>query len=287
MSRTRQPHREPLQAINLAGISPEIPARRKKKLRSQRRQRKQPVVRTVSSSDEDDGSHQEENDYFRSERIKQKTPSPRNQQKQTKKERYQQRGSDTEAFSPTPSKRMELSTSVDDLSLLAPGVLARLAVCNNDIHGLKKMLQEDPTLLNDVAEVGESGAEEGGLTVLHVACMVGNAECTELIIRLHPNIDALSESGRTALHYACMQGQATCVNLLLSAGADYWLKDIMDSNAKDYAEDAAAGDWALCVAEINAKEVEFGFKMMKRGAGIVSMIAIIGGLCYWLTKKEK
>lgn len=219
--------------------------------------------------------------------FKQKTPSPRNQQKQTKKERYQQRGSDTESFSPTPSKRMELSTSVDDLSLLAPGVLARLAVCNNDIHGLKKMLQEDPTLLNDVAEVGESGAEEGGLTVLHVACMMGNAECTELIIRLHPNIDALSESGRTALHYACMQGQATCVNLLLSAGADYWLKDIMDNNAKDYAEDAAAGDWALCVAEINAKEVEFGFKMMKRGAGIVSMIAIIGGLCYWLTKKEK
>ena len=68
------------------------------------------------------------------------------------------------------------------------------------------MLQKDPNLLDDVSEIGENGAIESGLTVLHVACMQGHEECTELIIRLHPNItasiNAKAESGRTALHFA-------------------------------------------------------------------------------------
>ena len=249
----------------------DTPVSKTKKHRRRARQRKQ----NFSSSEDDNSDQESEENYLRQQRVHHKTPISKKTKKTTKRRKRTMR----ESFSPVkPPSPLSINVS--------QGVVARLAVINNDIKGLQEMLLDEPSLVDDVSEQGENGAVEAGWTMLHVACQLGHDECTELILLSSPNINAKTEAGSTPLHFACSQGHATCVKLLLDAGAKYHFKDIMDQTPKDNAQMAALGDCDVCVELIEEAEEEFNFAVLKVGAGVIGTIAIITGLIIWLRKKD-
>jgi hypothetical protein len=243
-----------------------------KKITRRRRRRQRQVIQS-ESSDSDDIDDTEENYFLQQQRVQVKTPLEKQQKKKKNrtKNRRQPRGADI--FSPV--KRPELPAS--DMS---PGMMIRLAVCKKDLDSLKNMLIMNPSLVHDTSEVGENGAIEAGLTVLHVACQLGLDCCVELILKLSPTVDVnvQTESGSTALHYACSQGHATCVDLLICAGAKIHLKDILNQTPKEVAENSLMGDWDTCVELIEEEKTRIGFKALQ----IFSTVAVVTGLCYGL-----
>jgi hypothetical protein len=170
---------------------------------------------------------------------------------------------------------------------LSAGETARQAVCKGDVATLTKLLTADPELVHDCSEIGELGSIEAGLTVLHVACQLGSAECTELILNFEPNVNAQTEGGSTALHNACSQGHATCVELLLSAGAKINLRDIMDQTAKQVAEYSARGNWVACFQLIQQEEERFGWKVLKVGGGVTFAVVGLGAFAWWWRNRKE
>lgn len=170
---------------------------------------------------------------------------------------------------------------------LSPGETARQAVCKGDVATLTELLTEDPELVHDCSEIGELGSIEAGLTVLHVACQLGSAECTELILNFKPNVNAQTEGGSTALHNACSQGHATCVELLLGAGAKINLRDIMDQTAKQVAEYSARGNWVACFQLIQQEEERFGWKVLKVGGGVTFAVVGLGAFLWWWRNQKE
>ena len=271
MSSIRQPFKElgrfpTVDDLPATDISTEQPPKR----RRSRRQRKKQRVVVESSSDEE--NHAEENDFLNQQRLHVKTPISK-ATKSTRQQRRSRRAA--ESSSPVkPPSPLSINVSV--------GVMSRLAVIKNDVQGLKDMLLEDSSLVDDCAEAGENGAPDAGWTMLHVASSVGNATCVEIIIQCSPDLNARTEGGSTALHFACQGGHSTCVELLVNAGAQYHLKDILDETPKDVAKGAAQADWAICVEIIEEAEVAFGVKIFKIGGGVVGAVALFTGLYFWL-----
>ena len=83
----------------------------------------------------------------------------------------------------------------------------------------------------DDADLLQSGFEQGldvnasdpdwdGRTPLHVACLLGHADCVETLIKLNANVNSRRDSDLwTPLHCSAEKGQLDCVKLLLDAGA--------------------------------------------------------------------
>ena len=137
----------------------------------------------------------------------------------------------------------------------------------NKVKEMERLLRKDPSLVNDAAALGEHGAVESGLTALHVACQLGHDECVGLLILRQANVNMQTEGGNTPLHFACAEGYSGCVDQLIKAGAKTHLKDILDQTPKDVAKLACKRQWDVCVDQIEAEEVRFGFQVLKLGAG--------------------
>jgi ankyrin repeat protein len=63
-------------------------------------------------------------------------------------------------------------------------------------------------------------AGRGGRTILHMMCVDGDKEATELLICKGADISVRARSGSTALFYAAINGYANIVELLIEKGAD-------------------------------------------------------------------
>ena len=155
------------------------------------------------------------------------------------------------------------------------------AVHDRDYHCVKKMLTENPSLAHEVFQI----MGEAGTTLLHYACSLGLPVCTELILRLVPNIavNVQTEGGSTALHCACSQGAATCVELLISAGAKIHLTNILNQTPSDVCRDSLSGDYQACQQLIETERQRVGMVFMKTSTGILAVTGLCYGLYYFLT----
>jgi len=82
----------------------------------------------------------------------------------------------------------------------------------------KTATKDDVVTLLD-AGVNVNARNESGLTPLHFATSVGNADIIKLLIEAGANVNARSEDGDTPLHDAARYGNADIVKALLEAGA--------------------------------------------------------------------
>ena len=159
------------------------------------------------------------------------------------------------------------------------------AVHDRDYHCVKKMLTENPSLAHEVFQI----MGKAGMTLLHYSCSLGLPVCTELILRLVPNIavNAQTEGGSTALHCACSQGAATCVELLISAGAKIHLTNILNQTPSDVCRDSLSGDYQACQQLIETERQRVGMVFMKTSTGILAVTGLCYGLYYFLTTNKK
>lgn len=89
-----------------------------------------------------------------------------------------------------------------------------LPASKGDVTELKKMLEEDPTLVN-------SACESHGFTPLMLACEYGHKEAATLLLGLGADVHvARKQGGETALHLAAARGHPELVILLLRYGAE-------------------------------------------------------------------
>ena len=155
------------------------------------------------------------------------------------------------------------------------------AISMKNHHCVKKMLTENPSLAHEVFQI----RGEAGVTLLHYACSLGFAICTELILRLVPNIavNVQTKRGNTALHCACSQGSATCVELLISAGAKIHLKNILNQTPNDVCRDSLSGDYQACQQLIETERQRVGMIFLKTSAGILAVTGLCYGLYHFLT----
>ena len=164
------------------------------------------------------------------------------------------------------------------------GFQLRTATIHNKVNEIERLLRKDPSLVNDAAALGEHGAVESGLTALHVACQLGHDECVGLLILRQANVNMQTEGGNTPLHFACAEGYSGCVDQLIKAGAKTHLKDILDQTPKDVAKLACKRQWDVCVDQIEAEEVRFGFQVLKLGAGFLAFSAAAVAAFWYLNR---
>lgn len=69
-----------------------------------------------------------------------------------------------------------------------------------------------------------------GVTIPISACVGGNADVAELLLRCGAEIDARDRDGKTALMIAVINGQQKLVELLLEKRADLNVKNEVGSN---------------------------------------------------------
>jgi ankyrin repeat protein len=86
------------------------------------------------------------------------------------------------------------------------------AIRNEDAIVVKKLLQEDPSLLNI--------KDNRGSTPLLLATYFGNEEITDFLLSLKPDIDEKDASGNTALMGVCFKGFGSIAEKLIKAGAN-------------------------------------------------------------------
>ena len=85
-----------------------------------------------------------------------------------------------------------------------------LAVSNDDVPSVVNLLKQQPNYSLNLTK------EDGGDTVLHVACRHDEPEIVEILLH-HPHINpnAKNRNGETPLWVAATTGNANCVSLLL------------------------------------------------------------------------
>lgn len=120
----------------------------------------------------------------------------------------------------------------------------RLAARTGKIHPLQRLLQRDPSYINEARE-------EDGWTALHLASFWGHVDCVKALLSAGAATDLVDIEGRTALHMACLYGEAQSVRLLLEANADATLMGRASKTALDFAHESGATD---CVALLLAHE---------------------------------
>eukprot|EP00281_Chroomonas_sp_CCMP1168_P019083 CAMPEP_0206237766 /NCGR_PEP_ID=MMETSP0047_2-20121206/14442_1 /ASSEMBLY_ACC=CAM_ASM_000192 /TAXON_ID=195065 /ORGANISM="Chroomonas mesostigmatica_cf, Strain CCMP1168" /LENGTH=529 /DNA_ID=CAMNT_0053662227 /DNA_START=21 /DNA_END=1610 /DNA_ORIENTATION=- len=112
-----------------------------------------------------------------------------------------------------------------------------LLVCaqRNDVDGIKKLLQKG---------LDASTANGVGQTALHVACLWGNVESAQELIKAKADVNLQNNfSGGTPLHCAATEndrgnkeGRTACVKALVEAGADVEIRDFRQKAAYQYSQ---------------------------------------------------
>lgn len=85
---------------------------------------------------------------------------------------------------------------------------------------------------------------DGGLTALHVACMMCFPDCTRELLEANADVDALDDRNATPLQYASLTGDLECVKILVHAGARLDLKNQGGYTARDVATHRSLRVWA-------------------------------------------
>src|SRR5439155_2107325 len=106
-------------------------------------------------------------------------------------------------------------------------------------------------------------AQGDGMTALHWAADHGDAAMTELLLRAHASVKALTRiGGYTPLHIAAKSGSAAVVKALLKAGADANAITASGATALHLAAAAGSADAVNALldkgANANAQETEWG-----------------------------
>lgn len=94
------------------------------------------------------------------------------------------------------------------------------AAKTGDLQKLKKILQTDPTLVNNT--------DRDKMTPLHYAIDEGKLEAASFLIANGADIDAVNYKKETALHIAAYDGNAEAAKLLLKHGADPAKREMRD-----------------------------------------------------------
>ncbi len=94
------------------------------------------------------------------------------------------------------------------------------AVKTGDIERLKKILGENPSLVNS--------PDKDKMTPLHHAVDTENLKVISLLISHEADVNAVNYKKETSLHIAVFKGNADAVKLLLKHGADHTKRDMHD-----------------------------------------------------------
>jgi len=94
------------------------------------------------------------------------------------------------------------------------------AAKTGDIDQLKKILEENPTLVDS--------QDKDKMTPLHHAIDAGNLEAVSLLISSGANVNAVNYKTETPLHMAANAGNADAVRLLLRHNADPSMREMRD-----------------------------------------------------------
>ncbi|XP_065178460.1 uncharacterized protein LOC135809117 [Sycon ciliatum] len=76
-----------------------------------------------------------------------------------------------------------------------------------------------------VPRVNVNATDNDGLTLLHLCCFAGAADCVRLLVERGAEVDAADEAGWTPLHVAAYEGLTDVVQTLVSAGATIEARD--------------------------------------------------------------
>ncbi len=136
-------------------------------------------------------------------------------------------------------------------------------------------------------------AQGDGMTALHWAGEVGDAEMADVIIRAGANIEALTRMGDyTALHIAAEAGNGPVVKTLLEAGADFQKRtSVGGAQPLHYASEAGSVEAVRALldqgADIDARQTAWGqtpliFAASKNRVEVLELL-IERGADTWLT----
>nr|XP_012609143.1 putative ankyrin repeat domain-containing protein 20A5 isoform X4 [Microcebus murinus]XP_020135706.1 putative ankyrin repeat domain-containing protein 20A5 isoform X4 [Microcebus murinus] len=101
------------------------------------------------------------------------------------------------------------------------------AACQGDVEKVKRLLSEEPWILNDKDFVRR--------TALHLACANGHAEVVRLLVDNKCQLNRHDNKKRTALIKAVQCQEEECVTVLLEDGADPNVHDLYGNTALHYA----------------------------------------------------
>lgn len=94
------------------------------------------------------------------------------------------------------------------------------AAKTGDLDGLKKILSENPSLVNS--------PDKDKMTPLHHAIDAGNLKAASLLISHGADVNAVNFKTETPLHIAAYEGNAGAVRLLLEHNADPTMREMRD-----------------------------------------------------------
>lgn len=85
------------------------------------------------------------------------------------------------------------------------------ATAEDDARELRRILTE--------FEVNVNFLSPAGVSLLHTAALVGNAEAVKVLTEFGAKVDFQDDNGRSALEIALIAGNFDCASLLINAGA--------------------------------------------------------------------
>lgn len=94
------------------------------------------------------------------------------------------------------------------------------AARSGDLESLKKILSEDPTLVNS--------PDKNEMTPLHHAVAAGKLKAASLLISYGADVNAVNYKKETPLHIAAIEGNSEAVKLLLEHNADPTMREMRD-----------------------------------------------------------
>lgn len=103
--------------------------------------------------------------------------------------------------------------------------------------------------------------DDQGRTFLIWASEFGNVDAARSLIKSGMKVNVVDNVGWSALHFACYNGRRECIKELLTAGADWTLKDMWGKSPGDIAADRGKGRiWKAALDQFLAQRAE----MVKR-----------------------
>jgi ankyrin repeat protein len=155
------------------------------------------------------------------------------------------------------------------IMLCAPAFVAAVSFGPGPTHAVPAVA--DAAMRGDAAAVRKlveqradvNVAQGDGMTALHWAAEHGDLAMTDVLLRAHAKLTAVTRIGNyTPLHIASKSGSGAVVNALLKAGADANVTNISGATALHFAAEAGSVEAVTALADhkadLNARESEWG-----------------------------